>query len=105
MPDGHHKKKTSHDEKLGIFSPTSSSLWKGEGLKVQLMIHLAHLMKPHEIPIVGGSESIWAGEHVEVLGEGRDTQTPSPTHLSPCASSIRMLTYIPYILFITNQYM
>ena len=37
---------------------------------------------------------------------GRDPQTPPPTQLSLCTSSIRMLIYIPYhILFIMNQYM
>lgn len=38
----------------GMFSSTSHSLEKGEGLKMELMINRAHLVMPIEIPQVWG---------------------------------------------------
>lgn len=44
-----------------------NSLEKGKGLKMELMINHANMMK---LPIVWGSESFWVGEqHIEVLEE------------------------------------
>lgn len=64
---GQSLERTSHHWKLGIFSPAPHSLEKGKGLKMELMINHANMMK---LPIVWGSESFWVGEqHIEVLEE------------------------------------
>lgn len=76
----------SLDEKLGIFSSPNS--FPREGLKTELMIHHAWMMKPPQIPEAEGSESPQAGEHTEMWGAApRD------------GVGLRALPHLPYTHF------
>ena len=66
MGGGWSPERPSPDEKLGIFSSPNS--FPREGLRTELVIHCACVMKPPQIPEAEGSESPQAGEHVEMWG-------------------------------------
>lgn len=96
LDGGWYPERSSHVQKLEIFSPISSSLEKGERLKLELLIQLCqHDIASIKIPKLQGSKRFQVSEHIY---NGRETHLNSMRTEAPVLGIFQTWPYVSFHL-------